>query len=34
MSRSRLGKFGRDGLAELIAGLERMREAFEEAGEV
>ena len=29
MSKSRLGKFGRDGLAELIAGLERMREAFE-----
>jgi DNA-binding MarR family transcriptional regulator len=29
LSKSKLGKFGRDGLAELIAGLERMREAFE-----
>jgi DNA-binding MarR family transcriptional regulator len=29
LSQSRLGKFGRDSLAELIAGLERMREAFE-----
>ena len=29
LSKLKLGKFGRDGLAELIAGLERMREAFE-----
>jgi len=29
LSKSKLGKFGRESLAELIAGLERMREAFE-----
>ena len=29
MTKSTLNKFGRDGLAELIAGLERMREALE-----
>lgn len=31
MSRAKLGSFGREGLAELIAGLERMREAFEDS---
>ncbi len=30
MSKAKLGKFGRDALAQLIAGLERIREAFEE----
>jgi DNA-binding MarR family transcriptional regulator len=30
MSRSRIGKLGANALAELIAGLERVREAFEE----
>lgn len=34
LSKSRLGKFGRDALAGLIAGLERMREAFETEMEV
>lgn len=29
MSKATLGKFGRDGLAALIAGLERMRDSFE-----
>ncbi len=29
LSTSKLGKFGRDGLADLITSLERMREAFE-----
>jgi DNA-binding MarR family transcriptional regulator len=30
MNKAKLGKFGREALAELIAGLERMREAFED----
>lgn len=30
VSKAKLGKFGRDALAQLIAGLERVREAYEE----
>jgi DNA-binding MarR family transcriptional regulator len=30
MSKAKLGNFGRDALAELISGLERMRDAYEE----
>jgi len=33
LTQSKMGEFGREALAELIAGLERVREAFESGNE-